>query len=198
MNHIISSYGYLAILLLMTLESACIPVPSEVVMLFGGALAAAGHLNLVDVIIVGTIGNLIGSYIAWGIGRWLGRAFVDRYGKYVFLKHEDLARAEKWFSKHGESTVFFSRLLPVLRTFISFPAGVAEMSLVKFGIFTLLGSLPWSAALAFLGYSLKNNWNSILGFFTGATDLIALVVGLAIVLFFYQNWKKRRVVGLNS
>lgn len=198
MNHIISSWGYLAVLLLMTLESACIPIPSEVIMLFAGALAAGGQLNLIDVIIIGTVGNLIGSYIAWGVGRTAGRAFVVRYGKYVFLKQDDLERAEKWFSRHGESTVFFSRLLPVLRTFISLPAGMGEMPPLRFGIYTLLGSLPWSAALAILGYVLKNNWNSILGLFTGATDLIGLVVGLAIAVFLYHNWQKRKVMGINS
>jgi membrane protein DedA with SNARE-associated domain len=181
----IASYGYLAIFVLMVAESACIPVPSEVTMVFGGALAAGAvagaHLNLVLVIAAGVAGNVAGSYIAWGVGAYGGRAAWRRWGRYVLLRPEDIDRADGWFKRHGAKAVFFGRLLPVVRTFISLPAGIARMSPARFGIYTLAGCIPWTAALAWAGYAVGANWQHVVGAFHGATYVIAAVIVLLVI-----------------
>lgn len=186
MQQFIASYGYLAIFVLMMAESACIPVPSEVTMVFGGALAAGAvagaHLNLPLVIAVGVAGNVAGSYIAWGVGAYGGRAAWRRWGRYVLLRPSDIDRADRWFDRHGTKAVFFGRLLPVVRTFISLPAGIARMSPVRFGIYTLAGCIPWTAALAWAGYAVGANWQHVANDFHGATYALAAVIILLVVI----------------
>jgi membrane protein DedA with SNARE-associated domain len=181
----IASYGYLAIFVLMVAESACIPVPSEVTMVFGGALAAGAiagaHLNLALVIAVGVAGNVAGSYIAWGVGAYGGRAAWRRWGRYILLRPEDIDRADGWFKRHGAKAVFFGRLLPVVRTFISLPAGIARMPPARFGIYTLAGCIPWTAALAWAGYAVGANWQHVVSAFHGATYVIAAVIVLLVI-----------------
>jgi membrane protein DedA with SNARE-associated domain len=181
----IASYGYLAIFVLMVAESACIPVPSEVTMVFGGALAAGAiagaHLNLALVIAVGVAGNVAGSYIAWSVGAYGGRAAWRRWGRYVLLRPEDIDRADGWFKRHGAKAVFFGRLLPVVRTFISLPAGIARMPPARFGIYTLAGCIPWTAALAWAGYAVGANWQHVVSAFHGATYVIAAVIVLLVI-----------------
>ncbi|TAN20705.1 MAG: DedA family protein [Actinomycetota bacterium] len=187
MENFITSSGYLAILILMVAESACIPVPSELIMTFGGVLAATGRLNLALVIVMGVVGNLIGAYIAWAVGRTGGRALVLRYGRYIFLRDHDLDRAERWFAKRGQAAVFFGRLLPVVRTFISFPAGVAEMEPIRFGIYTLLGSVPFVGALAGVGYGVESNYHSFVKYIQDFGYLIAFVILIVIAVFIYRR-----------
>ena len=188
MQQFIASYGYLAIFVLMVAESACIPVPSEVTMVFGGALAAGAvagaHLNLALVIAVGVAGNVVGSYIAWGVGAYGGRAAWRRWGRYVLLRPSDIDRADRWFDRHGTKAVLFGRLLPVVRTFISLPAGIARMSPVRFGLYTLAGCTPWTAALAWAGYAVGANWQHVVSAFHGVTyALIAAIVLLVLIGF---------------
>jgi len=181
----IASYGYLAIFVLMVAESACVPVPSEVTMVFGGALAAGAvpgaHLNLALVIAVGVAGNVVGSYIAWGVGAYGGRAAWRRWGRYVLLRPSDIDRADRWFDRHGTKAVFFGRLLPVVRTFISLPAGIARMPPVRFGIYTLIGCIPWTAALAWAGYAVGANWQHVVSAFHGVTYALVAVIVLLVV-----------------
>ncbi len=191
----ISKNGYLAIFLLMTLESACIPIPSEAIMLFGGALAAGvtisgvtGHLNVVLVALIGVLGNLLGSLIAYWVGLTGGRAAVDKWGKYILIRHHDLDRAERFFAKRGEIAVFVGRVLPVVRTFISLPAGIAEMPVMKFAVFTVLGSLPWTFALAYSGKALAANWQSV----SKAATPISLAVAVIIILWIGRWYWTRR------
>lgn len=158
----IGAYGYLAIFVLMTLESALIPIPSEVTMVFGGFLVSRGELDFVLVGVLGAVANLVGSWIAYYVGVVGGRPLVERWGRYVFLRAHELDRAEAWWSRRGDAAVFISRLLPVIRTFISLPAGIARMPLGKFSVYTLLGSLPWSFALTWAGVLLGNNWELFL------------------------------------
>lgn len=196
--HLIDAYGYLAIFVLMVAESACIPIPSEVTMAFGGALAATGHLNLVAVILVGTVGNLIGSYIAWAVGWVGGHPAVRRFGRLVWLSEADLDRAQAWFDHKGQAAVFVSRLLPVVRTFISLPAGAARMAPGRFGIYTAAGSLPWSAALAIGGYMVGSRWKEIATWMKGATDIIAVLVAVALIgaaWFLHKRWRSRMAPG---
>ena len=163
----IATYGYAAIFLLMLLESACIPIPSEVTMLFGGALvsapflAADQQLALVPVVLAGTAGNLVGSWLAFAVGVVGGRPLVERWGRYLLLRPHEIDRAHVWFERRGEAAVFVARLLPVIRTFISLPAGVAGMDLRRFTVYTVLGCLPWCLALAALGVAVGDRWEQV-------------------------------------
>jgi membrane protein DedA with SNARE-associated domain len=164
---LIGDHGYLAVFVLMVLESACIPVPSEVTMLFGGALASpefAGEgrqLDLVAVGLLGTAGNLVGSWLAYWAGAVGGRPLIDRFGRYLLILPHEVDRAHEWFERRGELAVFVSRLLPVIRTFISLPAGVARMPFWRFTVYTTLGCLPWTFALAWLGFELGERWTTV-------------------------------------
>ncbi|MBO0893419.1 MAG: DedA family protein [Acidimicrobiales bacterium] len=195
MQHLISSAGYAAVFLLMVAESACIPLPSELTMPFAGALAASGRLDLVVAIVLGVLGNVVGAYIAWAVGRAGGRALVLRFGRVVRLSEHDLDRADRWFERRGEATVLISRILPVVRTFISLPAGIADMAPVRFGIYTLVGSIPWVTGLAVAGYELGRRWRHIYDGFSTATVVVAVVIVVAIVvaLFLYLRgrWTSR-------
>ena len=139
MQHFLSSWGYLALVVLTFAEAACVPIPSEVTLGYAGFLASTGRLQLAAVIVLASLGEFAGSFVGWSIGRFGGRPLVDKLGRYVLLTHADLDRAERWFRRRGEPAVFFGRILPVVRTFISIPAGVAEMGLVRFGVATLGG-----------------------------------------------------------
>jgi membrane protein DedA with SNARE-associated domain len=183
----IENFGYVAVFVLMVLESACIPIPSEVTMLFGGAAANATFaaslpgqptpLNFLVVGLMGTLGNLVGSLIAYWVGRRGGRPLVERWGRFVFLRRHELDRAEAWFAEHGETAVFVSRMLPVVRTFISLPAGVAEMPLGQFTVYTFAGCLPWTFALAGVGYALGSRWTTVERYLRP----ISIVIGIALV-----------------
>ena len=196
MQQFISSYGYLAVFILMLAESACIPVPSELTMPFAGALAAGAvagaHLNLVLVIVTGVAGNVAGSYLAWGIGAYGGRAAWHRWGRYVLLRDDDIDRAEWWFTRHGTKAVFFGRLLPVVRTFISLPAGLARMPAARFGSYTLLGCIPWTAALAWAGYAVGRNWGNVASALHGPSYALAALLVVLVIAAFVMLWRRRR------
>jgi membrane protein DedA with SNARE-associated domain len=188
MQHFITTYvgnwGYLAVFVLMALESACIPIPSEVTMPAGGFLAASGRLDLILVGVMGVVGNLVGSLVAYAVGATGGRAFVLRFGRYVRLNAHHLERAEAWFRDHGEGAVFWSRLLPVVRTFISLPAGVGKMRLGRFSVYTVAGCVPWSFGLATGGYFLGRNWEKLARNIEAASIVVAvlLVVGALVLV----------------
>jgi membrane protein DedA with SNARE-associated domain len=195
-QHFIATYGYLAIFLLMVAESACIPVPSELIMTFGGALAAGAvpgtRLNLIVVIIAGVAGNVVGSYIAWAVGRYGGQPALRRWGGRFWLREHDLDRANLWFDRYGARAVLIGRLLPVVRTFISLPAGIAGMEPVRFGIYTTIGCIPWTAALAYAGYAVGANWQSIVNGFHGPTYIIAAVVVIALAVAIWRYSRQRK------
>lgn len=185
---VISTTGYFGIFFLMTLESAVMPVPSEVVMPFSGYLVLQGRFNLWYVTLAGTLGNLAGSILAYVIGLYFGRGFILKYGKYVLLKKKYLLLSEKWFKKYGDKTIFFSRLLPVVRTVISLPAGIGRMNFKKFCIYTFVGSVPWNFALTYVGVWLGKNWNLILRYshVIDAAIVAVLVVGVVWYLWRYR------------
>ena len=194
-------FGYVAVFVLMVAESACIPIPSEVTMLFGGALAnatvvahysGAHHLNFLLVGLLGTVGNLVGSLIAYAVGRAGGRPLIERWGRYVFLRAREIDRAETWFAEHGQAAVFFSRLLPVIRTFISLPAGVAEMPLGPFVLYTVVGCLPWTFALAGVGYVLGNSFDTVVKYFTPITVVVAVLLVGAIAWWLVRRARQKR------
>ena len=195
----VAQYGYLAIFVLMVLESACIPIPSEVTMVFGGALVSAPflapehQLDLVAVGLVGAVANLVGSWLAYWVGYVGGRPLIDRWGRYLLLRPHEIDRAHDWFERYGHEAVFFGRLLPVVRTFISLPAGVARMSFAKFSLYTLLGCLPWTFGLAFLGYKLGERWEQVERFIQPFSWLIAVALVAAVAW-----WVWRRVRDLRA
>ena len=146
-------------MLLMAIESACIPLPSEIIMPFSGYLVSKGEFNLWFVGVAGAFGCVVGSLVAYWVGMYGGRPFIEKYGRYVLVSAHDLDLADRWFDRFGEIIVFASRLLPVIRTFIAFPAGVARMNLKKFVLYTFLGSLPWCIGLAYVGQKLGEQWD---------------------------------------
>jgi membrane protein DedA with SNARE-associated domain len=155
----ISLMGYSGIVLLMAIESACIPLPSEIIMPFSGYLVSTGQMNLWGVGIAGAVGCVLGSLVAYWVGMYGGRPLIEKYGRYLLVSRHDLDMADRWFEKRGEIIVFVSRLLPAIRTFIAFPAGVARMNLKRFVIYTFAGSLPWCLGLAYIGQKLGEQWN---------------------------------------
>ncbi len=157
---VVNSLGLPGVFLLMLLESACIPIPSEATMLFAGFNVSKGEYSLIVLTLVGTAANLVGSWIAYGVGYFGRIELVEKHGKKVGISTEHLHQADRWFERHGEATVFFTRMLPIVRTFISLPAGVARMPFWRFTIFTVLGCLPWVFLLAFIGKEAGDNWES--------------------------------------
>ncbi|MCL5410464.1 MAG: DedA family protein [Patescibacteria group bacterium] len=188
--NVISTLGYGGVILLMAIESANIPLPSEIIMPFSGFLIAQGELNLWLVGLAGAIGCVLGSIFSYWLGAWGGRPLIEKYGKYIFISHHDLDLADKWFKKHGEVTVFVGRLLPVIRTFISFPAGIARMNFWRFVVYSFLGSLPWSLALAFLGQKLGENWESLRRYFHGFDWIILGLIVIGIVWWIRRHLKQ--------
>ena len=186
MQHFIATYGYLAVFLLMVAESACIPVPSELVMPLGGALAAgavAGHrLSLTLVIVAGVAGNVAGSYVAWAVGRWGGQPVLRRWGGRLWLREHHLDAANRWFGRYGPRAVLIGRLLPVVRTFISLPAGIAGMRPLRFGVYTTIGCIPWTAALAGAGFAVGASWQQIPNAFHAVTYVVAAIVVAALAI----------------
>lgn len=196
MQHLITQYGYVAVFLLMLAESACIPIPSEVIMLFGGALAAGAypgaHPTLIGIVLAGVLGNVAGSYIAWAVGRYAGQPAVRRWGRRFGVRGHDIDRATAWFDRYGSAAVLFGRMVPVVRTFISLPAGFAGMPAGRFGLFTTLGCIPWTAALGIAGYALGANWQHIANDFHGLTYAIAGIVVVALVVAVVLYFRRRR------
>jgi membrane protein DedA with SNARE-associated domain len=184
-DHLVQNWGYLAIFLLSVGQSCCIPTSSELTLGFAGVLAAEGKLSLPGGIVAGVVGELVGAYIAWAIGRAGGRPFVNRWGKYVLVSKTDLDRAEAWYNRHGPWGVFVSRLLPFIRNFVALPAGIAEVPALRFGLLTLAGSAVWDTAMALIGYGVGSQWNSVMKGFRDAGYVLAalVVVGLVFVIW---------------
>lgn len=188
---VISTSGYLGVFLLMTAESALIPIPSEITMTFAGYLASVGKFNFWMVVFAGALANLVGSWMAYWLGYWGEKPLVvnliRKYGKFLLISEHEFHRSEKWFRTYGESISFFSRLLPVVRTFISLPAGISRMNFWRFSIFTFLGSFIWSAFLTYVGFVLGKNWNSLHPYYQ---KFEYVIVGCVAILGIYYIWHK--------
>jgi len=189
---VISTLGYGGVVLMMAIESACIPVPSEVIMPFSGFLVASGRFNLNMVAVMGALGCLLGSYLAYYVGANGGRRFIERYGRYLLIAPHELEIADRFFARWGSLAVFLCRLLPVVRTFIAFPAGVSRMKLLPFTIYTLLGSYLWCLALAYAGMKLGQNWKDLAPYFHRFDALIAIVLVLGAAALLYNRVKGMR------
>jgi membrane protein DedA with SNARE-associated domain len=191
---VIEQLGYAGVFVGMTLESVGFPLPSEIIMPFAGYVVWEGKLTLIGVTLAGTLGCLVGSLIAYGIGAFGGRPLLERYGKYVLIRTQELDLAEEWFKKYGEGAVFVSRLLPVFRTYISYPAGIVRMDVKRFSVYTVLGSLPFCFALAYVGVALGPHWEDIRGLFRYFN--IAVVVGVVALvgyLIYRRAWVMERI-----
>jgi len=191
----VAGYGYAAVFVLMVLESACVPIPSEVTMLFGGALAAPGfaapgeELSLFWVGIAGTVGNVVGSWIAYWAGAVGGRPLVDRFGRYLLIRPHEVDKAHDWFERYGDAAVFFSRLLPVIRTFISLPAGVVRMPFWRFTLLSTAGIIPWVLAFGLMGEAVGDRWDEWQESLHYADyAILAGIVGGIV----YLLWRRRR------
>jgi membrane protein DedA with SNARE-associated domain len=186
---VISTLGYSGIVLLMAIESACIPLPSEIIMPFSGYLVSTGQMNLWIVSLAGAVGCVVGSLVAYWVGMKGGRPLIEKYGRYVLVSRHDLNMADRWFEKRGEIIVFVSRMLPAIRTFIAFPAGVARMNLKRFVIYTFAGSFPWCLGLAYVGQKLGEKWNkddTLKTWFHRFDFLIGIV---AVILIAWWIWR---------
>jgi membrane protein DedA with SNARE-associated domain len=187
----IQAAGYAGVAGLMAIESACIPLPSELIMPFAGFLASQGRFSLWALGIVGALGCVIGSIPAYFLGLYGGRPLIEKYGKWVLLSHHDLDLADRLFQRHGEPVVFFARLLPVVRTFIAFPAGVSKMNLRRFVIYTFAGSLPWCLGLAYLGMKLGQHWETLGKYFHRFDAVIGALIVLGIILYVWRHLRQR-------
>jgi membrane protein DedA with SNARE-associated domain len=194
--HFVRDAGLPAVFVLMVAESACIPIPSEATMLFAGFAvanpdqsAAHHHLTLVGIIVAGVLGNLVGSWIAYGVGRAGRVELIERHGHWLHLKPSHIAWADRWFERYGAPAVFFSRMLPIIRTFISLPAGVARMPFLRFSLLTLAGCIPWVIGLAVAGEAVGDNWKSVRKGFEYVDYAVVILVAIAIV---YAVIRRRR------
>ncbi len=193
--HLIQTSGYVGIFVLMTMESALLPVPSEIVMTFSGFLVAQGSLSFALAVVAGAFGNLIGSLIGYALGYFLEErvilSFIEGRGKFFLLSKHDYNKSMLWLKKYGNSVVFFSRLLPVVRTYISLPAGLSEMNLKKFSLYTVLGSLLWSSLLTRIGFYLGANWSNINTYFK---KFEALIIVILIAFFLFYLYRKLKIL----
>jgi len=188
---VVGATGYGGIALLMAIESACIPLPSELIMPFAGYLVFEGAMKLVWVATAGAIGCNLGSLVAYEIGYSGGRRLVEKYGAYILLSRRELDWADRFFDRWGEAAVFVGRLLPIVRTFIALPAGVARMPRGKFHIYTFLGSWPWCFALAYFGMKLGENWRTMGKYFHQFDIVIGGLLAVGIVWFVRSHWQNR-------
>jgi membrane protein DedA with SNARE-associated domain len=193
--YIIQTMGYWGVFIGMTLESACIPIPSEIIMPVSGFVVWEGTTNmtLLGIVLVGAVGNLVGSLLAYFVGLKGGRPFLEKYGRYVFISHSKLELADRWFAKYGWEAVLISRMLPVIRTFISLPAGISNMDLKKFSLYTFLGSLPWCFILAYIGVQLGPNWDVIRSYFH-IMDIGVFIGILGLIVYLVLNHRSKQSV----
>jgi membrane protein DedA with SNARE-associated domain len=206
LTHWISQYGYLAVFVLMFAESACIPIPSEVIMMFGGALAAGAVPGtgtgaaplLIGIVLAGILGNVAGSYLSWAVGRYAGQAAISRWGRRIGIREAEIAKATSWFERHGPVAVLVGRVVPVIRTFISLPAGFADMPAGLFGLYTTLGCIPWTAALGIAGYVLGANYKSVADDFHGPTYAIAGLIAVGLVIAFVRHRRRSRAAAASA
>jgi membrane protein DedA with SNARE-associated domain len=195
---VMNSTGYAGIVLLMAIESACIPLPSELIMPFAGYLVSQGRFSLILAATAGAIGCNLGSVIAYEIGYYGGRPLVEKYGSYILMSRHDVEIADRFFKKFGGLAIFVGRLLPVVRTFIALPAGIARMPRGPFHVYTFLGSWPWCFGLAYIGMKLGDHWMDLKPYFLRFKEVIVVLLLVGIVWFVWTHWKNRMRVATNA
>lgn len=185
----LSQLGHLGIFIGMALESACIPIPSELTLPLAGYMVFLGKGTVLSMTLISTLGCLVGSLLAYVIGYYGGRPFIIKYGKYIFISEKDFNKADRFFEKYGNQTIFFSRMLPIIRTFISLPAGIARMNLFKFIILTIVGSFPWCLLFVYLGKVFGANWHKVDAMFKNFNYVIVGVLLILILIFIFKKVK---------
>ncbi len=190
--HTISTLGYTGVALLMAIESAAIPLPSEIIAPFAGFLVASGRFSLWGVALAGGIGSMVGSMLTYWVGMYIGRPVIEKYGKYILISHHDLDIADNFFHKYGELATFIGRLLPVVRTFISIPAGIERVPFWKFSFFSFLGSVIWTYLLAFIGMKLGEHWDTLRNVFHKFDAVIVLFIVAAIAYWIYRHVRQNK------
>ena len=188
---VISTLGYFGVMMLMAVESACIPLPSEVIMPFSGYLVHTGQFNLWLLAFMGALGCNLGSLVAYDIGYHGGRPLVERFGSYIFLNQHDLDLTDRFFARFGDVTVLISRMLPVVRTFIALPAGIARMPRSRFHLYTFIGSFPWCLGLAYLGMKAGEHWNYLGKYFHQFDKVIGAIILIGVIWFVWSHWQHR-------
>lgn len=188
---VISTMGYGGIVLLMAIESACIPLPSEIIMPFAGFLVSKGEMTLLGIALAGAIGCVVGSIPAYYVGMFGGRPLAEKFGKYVLISKKDLDMADRWFASHGEIIIFVARLLPAVRTFIAFPAGVARMNMMKFIIYTFVGSFIWCGLLGYAGMKTGEHWEDLKIYFHEFHYVIAAAGIIFVVWYVRRHFKNQ-------
>ena len=186
---VISTLGYAGIVLTMAIESACIPLPSEIIMPFSGYLVTEGRFTLMGIALAGAVGNLLGSWAAYAVGYYGGVPFIKRFGRYFLLSMHDYEISKRWFDKYGDVTVFATRMLPAVRTFISLPAGVARMPLIRFSVYSFIGAFLWSYLLGWIGFRMGANWAEIRSVFHQFDIAIGIVLLIGIVWYIRRHLK---------
>lgn len=185
--NIISSTGYTGVVVLMAIESAAVPLPSEVILPFSGFLITTGRFSLWGVTMAGAIGSVIGSLALYYIGYFGGRPFIDKFGKYLLITHEDMDKADSFFKRYGSASNFIGRVLPLVRTFISLPAGISKVNIKGFIFYTFLGSFVWSLLLAWIGLQLGQNWSKIHAYFHNVDLILEILVALGVIWFIHKH-----------
>lgn len=188
---VISTMGYWGIVLSMAIESACIPLPSEIIMPFSGYLVYTGRFGLIQTGLAGAFGCVAGSALAYAAGMYGGRPFMEKYGRYVLVTSKELDTADRFFERYGDAAIFVSRLMPVVRTFISLPAGIARMNFPKFVIYTFIGSFPWCLGLAWVGKIMGENWNTLGKYFHRFDLVIGVFILGAVSWFLWRHWPRK-------
>lgn len=189
----ISAMGYAGIVLMMAIESACIPLPSEIIMPFSGYLVFAGRFGLIGTAVAGAAGCVVGSIAAYYAGVYGGRPFLMRYGRYVLITEKELDTADRFFARYGDAAIFISRLLPVVRTFISLPAGISKMNFPKFVLYTFVGSFAWCLGLSWIGMKLGENWNTLGRYFHRFDAVIGAFIAMGVAWFLWRHWPRKQV-----
>jgi membrane protein DedA with SNARE-associated domain len=188
---VVGDLGLPGIFLLMAPESACIPIPSEATMLFAGFNVSEGKYTLIEAVVVGSVANLVGSWVAYAVGYYGRLELLEKHGRKLHIKPSHLQWADRWFEKYGSAAVFFSRMLPIVRTFISLPAGVARMPFWRFTVFTVAGCVRWMLGLSFLGFKAGENWTKWKDRFHYVDYLFAALIAMAIVFLVVRWWRRR-------
>lgn len=191
---LISALGYTGVFILMIMESMIFPVPSELVLPFAGFLAAEGTFNIWLAILAASIGSLVGSLLSYAIGKYGGKAFVSRYGKYFLLDEHDLERTHNWFTKRGDRTIFIARFIPIVRHLISIPAGIGNMNLKRFCVYTFIGATMWNAFLIYLGYILGQNWDKVKNYTEPISILVIILLIILGVIMIYRHIKHKKQI----
>ena len=196
--NLIEILGYWGVFFGMMVESACIPLPSEVIMPFSGYVVWEGKMTLLGITIVGVLGNLIGSWITYFVGLKGGKPFLEKYGKYILISKSKLDLAHDWFERYGHEAVFISRMLPIIRTFISLPAGIAGMDFKKFTVYTLFGSIPWVLFLGYVGVMLGPHWDEIRSYFHILDILIVIGIAMFVIYIIYHYMLRIKVIDMKE